>query len=195
MSCWRTLLALLLLHVSLSPVLAAEVGDPLPRYERAGAGFGCHTSKEDMEKAQTEKRDVCLRIGPLYVGISRADVEAQLGKPFTSVPAGTRTAFAYMLMKDEVTKQASYTVLTYDENGRADSVQVTGNAFLSPSGAWLFSGLSLGMSQDAVIARLGPPMQTRPSDDPGAVQWNYLPWTFSFEVKDGVVSSIRLSAH
>lgn len=173
----------------------AQPTDPLPRYERAGPAFACHTDKEDFEKSQAEKRDVCLRIGPLHVGMSRADVEALLGKPFTSVPVSGNTAFAYMLMKDEATKRSAYTVLIYDQDGRAESVQVTGDMFLGLSGPWQFSGLALGMPQDTVTARLGEPMAITRSEDPGAMEWSYKPWTFSFEVKGGVISSIRLAAH
>jgi hypothetical protein len=187
----RRSLPCLFLLLFLAPALAADFSDPLPRYERGGGGFGCHTSKEDFARIQAEKRDVCLRIGPLYVGMARTDAEAMLGKPWTTVPVGARTAFAYLLQKDEARHLGTYTVLTYAADGRVDSVQVTGDPW---PGNWQFSGLTLGTAQYKVTERLGAPLQSARSEDPGAVEWSYRPATFSFEIKAGLVSSIRLAA-
>jgi hypothetical protein len=173
------------------PAQAADFSDPIPRYERAGGGFACRMSKQDFTQAETEKRDVCLHIGPLFVGMLRTDAETLLGKPVTSVPVGTREAFAYQLQSVSTGRMNTYVVFTYDNDGHADSVQLTGAPWPS---AWQFAGLTLGVAQTAVTERLGAPMQTQKSDDPGATQWSYSPWTFSFEVKDGVVSSIRIAA-
>ena len=51
-----------------------------------------------------------------------------------------------------------------------------------------------GGAADKVTERLGPPLQTARSDDPGAAEWSYRPAAFSFEVEAGMVSSIRLAA-
>ena len=169
---------------------AADFNDPLPRYERAGGAFGCRTSKEDFEKSQTEKRDVCLKIVLLFVSLSRSDVESVLGKPMDNVNVGPST-FAYLLQRDSNGKLATYAVVTYATDDRADSIQITGAPW---SGNWQFSGIALGAAQEAVVSRLGEPLQTGKSDDPGSMEWTYKPWTFSFEVKSGVVSSIRISA-
>jgi hypothetical protein len=173
-----------------APALAADFSDPLPRYERAGNGFGCHTDEADFQKGEKEKRDVCLLVGPLFVGMARSDAEALLGNPVDSVPVGTRQAFAYSLQKDSTGLMVTYAVLTYRDDGRADSVQLTG---LPSRDGWQFCGLTLGSSEAAATARLGPPLQTEKSDQPGTTQWNYSPWTFSFEITAGAVSSIRLA--
>jgi hypothetical protein len=172
------------------PAFGAEFSDPLPRYERAGNGFGCHTDKADFEKGEKEKRDVCLRIGPLFVGMTRTNAEALLGKPVDSVPAGARQAFAYSLQTDGTGLMVTYAVLTYRDDGRADSLQLTGQSW---KGDWQFCGLTLGSSEAATVTRLGSPLQTEKSDQPGTVQWNYSPWTFSFEITAGAVSSVRIA--
>jgi hypothetical protein len=179
-----------LLFLVAVPVQAADFSDPMPRYERAGAGFGCHMSKQDLAQSQAEQRDVCLHIGPLFVGMKRGDAEMLLGIPVASVPAGAREAFAYRLQSDTTGRMNTYAVLTYGDDGRADSVQVTGTPWPA---AWTFAGVTLGTAQTAVTERLGAPMQTQKADDAGVVQWNYSPWTFSFEIKDGAVSSIRIA--
>ena len=186
----RAIFAAILFFASL-PARSADFSDPIPRYERAGAGFACRMSKQDFTQAETEKRDVCLHIGPLFIGMKRTDAEGLLGKPVASVPVGAREALAYRLQDDATGHMNTYVVFTYDTDSRADSVQLTGAPW---PGAWQFTGLTLGAAQAAVTARLGSPIQTQKSDDPGAAQWSYSPWTFSFEVKDGVVSSIRIAA-
>jgi hypothetical protein len=123
--------------------------------------------------------------------MKRSDAEALLGKPVASVPVGTREAFAYHLQSDATGRMNTYVVFTYDNDGHTDSVQLTGAPWPS---AWQFAGLTLGVAQTVVTERLGAPVQTQKSDDPGATQWSYGPWTFSFEVKDGAVSSIRIAA-
>jgi hypothetical protein len=170
----------------------AQPADPMPRYLRGANSFGCETDAESFRVAQAEQRDPCLRIGPLHVGMSRADAEGVLGNPATSVPFGTRQAYAYTLATDGSGIAPTYAVMTYDEKDRADSVQITGLAF--PRN-WSFSGIALGTSEAALETRLGKPFETRESEDPGAMHWGYLPWTFSFEVKAGIVSSIRLADH
>jgi hypothetical protein len=106
------------------------------------------------------------------------------------VPAGAHQAFAYRLQSDAAGVMNTYAVFVYGDDGRADSVQVTGVPW---PGAWTFAGLTLGALQATVANRLGAPMQTQKTGDAGTVQWNYGPWTFSFEIKDGVVSSIRIA--
>jgi hypothetical protein len=184
------LIAFSTLLVTAAPAWAADFSDPLPRYERAGNGFGCHLDKADFEKGEREKRDMCLQIGPLFVGMVRSEAEALLGKPVDSLPVGTRQAFAYSLQEDGTGLMVTYAVLTYGDDGRADSVQLTGRPW---TGGWQFCGLTLGSSEASAIARLGSPLQTEKSDQPDTLQWNYSPWTFSFEVTAGAVSSIRLT--
>jgi hypothetical protein len=173
-----------------TPADAAGPDDPLPHYLRAGHDFPCEETNADFKRGETEKRDVCLNMGPLYVGMPRDKAEALLGQPITSVRVGGRKAYAYRLQDDATGLMTTYVVMTYDSDGKADSVQLTG---LPWNGNWQFCGLTLGTSEAALTSRLGEAFSTKASDDPSAVQWSYLPWTFSFEVKAGVISSIRLT--
>jgi hypothetical protein len=186
---FQTIIISIIAKFVAAPVFAATWNDPLPHYERAGTGFGCVTSKPDFERSQAEKRDECLRIGPLFIGMKIGDAETFIGRPMTTVDVGARKAFVYALRRANG-KMTSYAVLTYADDGRADSIQITG----APSNGWQFCGLSLGSPQEAIASRLGPALQTERSDDPGAIAWSYKPWAISFEVKAGVVSSIRVAA-
>src|SRR5882724_8593004 len=81
----------------------------------------------------------------------------------------------------------TYVVMTFAQDGTADSIQLTGRPWPD---SWQFSGLTLGNSEDALRARLGEALETEPSDEATLI-WAYRPWTFSFEVHDNKISSIR----
>ncbi len=168
--------------------LSASAQDGGPHYIRGGAGFGCSMSKADHDLSVAEKRDPCAHIGPLYVGMPREKVEAVLGKPTTLAKSGGVDYFAWPLAPGQ--PAPTYAAISFNPDGRARTVQVTGTAWPA---AWQFNGITLGSTEADVRARLGEPLKLKPSGDPGAVEWAYDPWTFSLEVKGGVVSSIRVA--
>jgi hypothetical protein len=102
--------------------------------------------------------------------------------------ANGRENFVYVVHRDEAHNLMTYVVITYDPDAVTDSVQLTGQAWPS---AWQFSGLTLGDSEDVLRARLGEPLQNYPSDEPGTQVWDFRPWTFSIEVHDKKITSIR----
>ncbi len=172
--------------------LAADYADPLPRYERAGNGFVCHMDKADGDKTGSmhwQSDQVCMRVGPLYVGMPRTDLEKILGAPATMVVQDGRENFAYSVNRGDSEFVATYAIVVYGNDATATSIQLTEKAFPSP---WFFSGLALGDSEDALRERLGAPLQLDKSDEAGTLVWTYRPWTFSVEVHDKQISSIRV---
>ena len=170
---------------------AADFGDPLPRYERDGNGFACRMNKADFVATTALHWDVdqpCMRIGPLYVGMPRADFEKILGSPDQDVTANGRENFVYVVHRNHVQEVKTFVAVTFAQDGTADSIQLTGQPWPN---AWQFSGLTLGNSDDALRARLGDALKIEPSDEAGTLIWAYRPWTFSFEVHDKRISSIR----
>lgn len=187
----RAIAAGLILLAAGAPAFADQkYSDPMPRYERNGGGFSCRMSAQDFEKSEAAQRDVCMRVGPLSILMNREEVEKVLGAPTTRQKLGDREAFMYALQSDDTRLVVTYVVLTYGAAGRVQSIQLTGNLW---AGAWKFCGLTLGDSSEALKGRLGPPKQVETSDDPGAEQWSYRPWEFSFEVKQDRISSIRVA--
>ncbi len=180
--------------VAASPTMPT---DPLPHFMRAGAGFGCVMTAADHERMK-ERGDIsvdipCQRIGPLFVEMPRARNAGKslwlTGCKSPNIPAGAAYK-VYGLKSNESGALVTYVVVTYADNNLVDTIQVTGAPW---SANWKFSGIGLGDTQDALLARFGEPKQKRTSDDPGAEVWSYLPWVFSFEVKNGVVSSIKVA--
>jgi len=175
-----------------SSAFAADYAEPLPRYERAGNGFACHIGKPDGDKTDAmhwQADQVCMRIGPLYVGMPRNELEKILGTPATMIVEDGHENFAYTVNRGDSEFVATYAIVVYGDGATATSIQLTGKAFPDP---WYFSGLTLGNSEDTLRARLGAPLHVEQSDEAGTVVWGYRPWTFSVEVHDKEISSIRV---
>jgi hypothetical protein len=161
--------------------------------ERAGAGFSCETTKAQLDWAQkygVSADAQCGRIGPLWLMMSRADAEKLLGSPVDKKTIEGKDYFVYSLQGDASGQMTTYAVLSYDTAGSASTLQVTGEPW---SGAWSFADIKLGDSDKVVIDRVGEAHGVSPSDEADTVVWNYLPWTFSFEVKNRRVSSMRVA--
>jgi len=169
---------------------AVEPSDPRPHYVRAGWGFSCTTSKADGAAADQEKRDPCLRMGPLYIGMSRATLEAVLGKPVATRQTSRGLLYDYPLRETELGDVVTYVLVTYRPDGKAKSIQLTG---LPWTGELKFAGLTLGDSVAKLTERLGKAHAYSKSDEPGTIAWDYTPWMFSIEVHRGQISSIRLA--
>ena len=158
-------------------------------YVRAGPTFACRLTPEDALR-QDQHRDFpeefpCMHIGPLEMEMFRSDAEKILGPPFRSTMDKGREVFIYDLKGDG--SGAGYVVLTFKANGRVDSLQLTGDA--TPR-VWRFSGMTTGDSQQLLASRFGQPSILDDHLKPGVTIWDYNPWTFSFELKDGRIWSI-----
>jgi hypothetical protein len=155
---------------------AQQFGDPLPHYERAGHGYGCF-NHGDYEK---DKRDVCLWIGPLFVGMLRDQAEGILGKPIANVNMGKRLAYAYPLHGE--TRQHGDHLRGIDlcrrwphrlHTSYRDTLER--QLALLRTYSWFKPG--------RVKTRLGEPFQSAKSSELGTLVLAYEPWTFSFEVR------------
>jgi hypothetical protein len=200
---------LLLLAAALSPLFVAHAqegakapaapkatqqkqsGDELRgEWQRAGSGFACqvHSQKKltpgpDMAVALAR---ACQRMGPLGIGGDARTLKARLGEPFRSLPQpNDATAFVYFV---ETPGQHPYLVVTVHKD-RIVALQITGSAAAK---AYSFNGLNLGDSTETLLARFGPPEGRQPSSLKDTEVWGYGPWPFTFEVKGGRVTSIRI---
>jgi hypothetical protein len=122
--------------------------------------------------------------------MSRTEAEGVLGQPTAQKSVGTETYYVYSLHADGSGQATTYAVLSYDEKALAATLQLTGGQW---PGAWTFADIKLGDTDEAVIARLGEPHGKDPSEMPDTVEWDYLPWMFSFEITNHKVTSIRVA--
>ena len=173
--------------------VAQPLQNSTPHLTREGWGFSCSGSREQLQKYEpdgTSPDAACGQIGPLWLGMSRADVEKTLGSPTTEKSLGSSILYVYSLQTDEAAHMITYAVIGYDSRQRVGNIQLTGVPW---SGAWTFADIKLGDPGKAVISRLGNPHQVAPSLQEGTLVWEYLPWTFSFEIRGSNVFSIRVS--
>jgi len=179
--------------ILVSCAFAQPLKDGKPKLLREGWGFACELTAEqgDFDRKNAIGADAaCGQVGPLWLGMSRAEAEGVLGKPTTQKIVGTETYYVYSLNADGSGQMTTYAVLSYDEKERAATLQITGDQWPR---AWTFADIKLGDTDEAVIARLGEPHGKAPSEVPDTVTWDYLPWTFSFEITDHKVTSIRVA--
>lgn len=130
----------------------------------------------------------CLRMGPLAVGDEAKLIEPLLGKPVrTLAQPNDATALVFYLDQPGRLPYLAATV----RQGRIVALQVSG-----PGGAerFSFNQIGLGATTDTLLQRFGRPLQSGPSGLKDTELWSYRPWTFSFEVNGGRVTSIRIAA-
>lgn len=76
---------------------------------------------------------------------------------------------------------------------RIAALQISGPADSTDLDNISFAGIHLGSSAEQVRKRFGEPLRLLEGSTPGGEMWSYLPWTFSFEIANGKVTSIRIS--
>jgi hypothetical protein len=159
-------------------------------WKRTGPAFACQVAtreKLSREDAVKKLALACLYMGPLAIGSEAALVQRLLGTPFRTVPQPNNvTAYAYLL---DSPSRRTYMVATIWRD-RVAALQITGP---EPAKGFSFNHVELGASSETLIEHFGRPMQVDPSAMKDTEQWSYRPWSFSFEVSGGRVTSIRIA--
>ncbi len=140
----------------------------------------------------------CLRIGAVFVGMSRESIERVLGKPWRDLgptPPGKSTV-AYLVHHDSVAGTSAYYAVEYehlDSMEIAFSVQLTGDKL---STGEHFSCIGLGDGAEAITQQLGRPSETAAVDvgraGVTATAWYYWTLSTSIEIVNGRVFSLRV---
>jgi hypothetical protein len=176
-----------------SPPRPQESTTPDPElrgeWRRAGQTFACRvdTGKRLASPDPNVLSFACQRMGPLGVGISEASLKAVLGEPQRKLPQpNNAAAYVYFLGKPN---ELPYLAATVKAN-RVVALQISGTA---PVAAYSFNQINLGDSTEKLLAQFGGSFHVRPSGLEKTDLWTYGPWPFSFEVRDGLVTSIRIS--
>ncbi len=172
--------------VSLTTNVAYSGKDIRPNeFRRAGDSLVCITEKyTDSAPPYLQ----CLRIGPIFVGQSHADVSKLLGEPWKILQEDKSTILKVYPINTNHEK-VPYWVVTF-KSGIVDVIQLTG----THAGKDLtFSSIRLGDSMSKVTEILGNPAATKPVAEIGGELWSYRPFPISVEIKDKRVYSIRIS--
>jgi len=130
----------------------------------------------------------CLHMGPFVIGGAAArTLEATLGPPHRTLPQPKETKALVWFLGEP--GHYPYFIATV-RNDKIAALQVTGTAHPK---AYSFNHVNLGDSTETLAKYFGPAFQVGKSDLPDTDVWHYGPWPFSFEVKAGQVTSIRIA--
>jgi hypothetical protein len=159
-------------------------------WRRAGAGFACVVGPTAKLAAQAIKPELltraCLHLGPFVVGDDAQVLKTALGAPPRTLPQPSgATAWLYFLEKPE---HYPYLVATISNN-RIFALQVTGPVAAQ---GYAYNHIDLGVPTETLVQYFGQPSHFEPSEEEDTELWSYGPQPFSFEVRGGHVTSIRI---
>jgi hypothetical protein len=128
----------------------------------------------------------CMHMGPFVIGASAGTLEPVLGPAhrFLPQPNEAKALLWFLGERDHY----PYFIATV-RNDKIVALQVTGTAHPKAYG---FNHVNLGDSTEMLTKYFGPAFRVGKSDLPDTDVWHYGPWPFSFEVKGGKVTSIRI---
>jgi hypothetical protein len=130
--------------------------------------------------------NACLYMGPFGIGRDAKTVAAALGPPHRTLPQPNEAmANLYFL---EAADRMPYLIVTTRKD-KIIALQVSGAA---TSKDYTFNHIKLGDDTATLVKYFGAARQVSPSAIKDTEQWSYGPWPFSFEVKGGRVTSVRI---
>ncbi len=170
------------------PARSVELGRG--EWRRAGAGFACVVGgPKDLPPSVTPDMLMlaCMHMGPFVIGGDAGTLPSVLGPPHRTVaqPKASDAMVWFLEQRDHY----PYFIASV-RDGRIATLQVTGPA--PPKKEYSFNHINLGDSTETLIRYFGAALQVTKSDLPETDVWHYGPWPFSFEVKGGRVTSIRI---
>ena len=158
---------------------------------RAGPGFVCKVGPVAKQPPDQIKPDLlaraCLHMGPFVIGDSVQALKTALGTPHRTLPQPNGTlAWLYFLEQEN---RHPYFVAIVSKD-RIVALQVTGTVAAK---GYSFNHVDLGVTTDTLVQHFGQPNHLEPSEEKDTELWAYRPWPFSFEVREGRVTSIRIN--
>jgi hypothetical protein len=170
---------------------AIKATDLRGEWLRAGPGFACKVPAGEKLPPELITPEIlgraCLYIGPFVIGDDAQALIAALGAPHRTLPQpnGAKASIYFL----EQAGQYPYLVATVSKN-RIVALQVTGPVAAK---GYTFNHIDLGATTDTLAQYFGRPNHLEPSSEQDTELWAYRPWPFSFEIKDGHVTSIRIA--
>lgn len=186
---WRLGAAAVVLSLAIaSGVRTSDAATGSNEFRRVGDTVLCVTlgksGKPTIDPNLTDAN--CLRIGRMRLGQSAAKIRQRFGKPYKTVKHNGATAAVYVIKSEA--DSPPYWVIS-EKRGKVVSIQITGES--EPNGN-AFSSLRLGDPEDKVRRLFGEPTSTAPVKSIGATVWFYRPLSFSIEIKDERIYSMKV---
>jgi len=178
------------------PAIGAYSGPAIGAYSfyRDTRGLHCVVARPDQDSTML----ACLRIGWVYVGLGRLEVERLLGRPWKSLrhDADGHEIVVYLVFQDRERHRTAYYAVEYERAGDheiAESVQLTRDPPPLPVD---LSCVQLGDSPERVTRQLGRPDETQAFEDQSiqlrGTRWEYRDAPISIEIVDGKVYSLKV---
>jgi hypothetical protein len=180
--------ALLLLFAFPARSLELERGE----WRRVGESFACKVgAPRPLAPGEVTPEAMllaCMHMGPFQIGAAARTLEATLGPPHRTLPQPKETqAFVWFLGERD---HYPYFIGAV-RSDKITALQVTGST--AHPKAYGFNHVTLGDSTATLTKFFGPAFRISKSELPETDVWHYGPWPFSFEVKAGQVTSIRIA--
>jgi hypothetical protein len=158
----------------------------LPQYRKnefyyAGGTNVCIT--DQIEKNYNS----CLNFGDISVNSTIEEIESILGMPYDNIEQGGRTYKVFLLQSLDDGSQPYFAAEV--KKGQVVSIQITGYGSKEHLS---FSSISLGDYYSFVEQKLGKPREIGFVDEE-TEHWAYTPFTFSLEIRNEHVYSIKLN--
>lgn len=152
-------------------------------FRTAGGGLACIT----QDPAEyTPPYLNCLRIGPVRIGQTRAEISRLFGKPSRVLKRRGGVIRVYPI---KATPKPAYWVIVFSRGDRVRAIQLTG---VAEDRDYPFSSIRLGDRSERVREILGKPAKVSDAEEIGGTLWSYRPFPISFEMKGGRVYSMKV---
>ena len=174
------------LHL-LSALPAQSVELERGEWERVGPTFACRVAAPQRPLNPDTMMMACMHLGPFVIRGDARTLASVLGAPHRTLPQPNGAkALLWFLGEQE---HYPYFVATAS-NERIAALQVTG---VAPAKGYSFNHVNLGDSTQTLTKHFGQAFRIAKSDQADTDVWSYPPFPFSFEVKAGRVTSIRIN--
>ncbi|MEF3691833.1 MAG: hypothetical protein V3574_02115 [Candidatus Moraniibacteriota bacterium] len=177
-----------------SPKISAEEKYPIkdiPEFRTTGNWIVCTQPSSYKEQENEDFYGGCLRIGKLKMNMSVEEVDGMYGKPYEILNTNESEEIRIYLLTETISSSSEnkpYLAVSF-RNKKSNSIQISGQKITEDLS---FSSIYLGDSKDKVREILGNPFSEKAVEENGANLWEFGPFHFSIEIKEGVVYSIRI---
>jgi len=166
-------------------------------FRRQGQEFSCQvtiTARSTPEDLLNGSDQPCLFFGSfeaaIAIGSFAKPLLTTLG-PAVAIQPDTGGSRSHFFRFGDSDNPPFFVVSVVEE--RVAALQVSGPPDTTGLDNLSFAGIHLGSPADQVRKRFGAPLRTDKGSTAESEMWSYLPWTFSFEITSGKVTSIRIA--
>lgn len=154
---------------------------PLDQFYFGGGSLVCVSTEPK------DNYDNCLNFNSISILSTIDDFEELFGKPRDATQHNGVKYYIYLIPSD--LESSPYLAVNFDDQLNVNILQLTG---LKSDDRFTFAGIRLGDFYTLVESKLGKPSNIKKISEDTEL-WSYSPFTFSIEIRNKLVYSIKLS--